>query len=422
MSNIAAMLAPGGVFLHNEARPVDGRRDERARPAVRAIAPRGDRHRARRAGAALRQRVAASQGEGSRRHRDRLDTAEVAEHAEPMARRSRSELGVHRRCQAWCGHRGAIDVACNSSAGGAPMPHAKLASSSRSRSSSRRSAPDPRLGWLSGDEQPRTDSTGLVIRQDQRAGTLSVFRAGRRDPILTQNARPDARPYLHPIAAPDGKGVVTEFSPEHHKHQTGLYWGFTRVNGRDYFHNPQGDYWRRVSATVTAGERRRGPLADGLRPARRGEERRPDRNRALVDARRERPVRARPRVARRGQDRRHDRQVRLRRAVPAHAVARGHAGRGRQRRAAAQRARRRPARDVDRRRRCRSRAASDLGARRDLRSSRQRRLSAGLARRWPVRRRRRRDRAPPTGRSRRARPKSSAIGSSSTPARSTTSS
>ena len=92
---------------------------------------------------------------------------------------------------------------------------------------------------------------GLVIRQDQRAGTLSVFRAGRRDPILTQNARPDARPYLHPIATPDGKGVVTEFSPDHHKHQTGLYWGFTRVNGRDYFHNPQGDYWRRVSVTVT---------------------------------------------------------------------------------------------------------------------------------------------------------------------------
>ena len=109
------------------------------------------------------------------------------------------------------------------------------------------------LGWLSGGEQPaRSTQTGLVIRQDQRAGTLSVYRAGRRDAILTQNARPDARPYLHPIAAPDGQGMVTEFSPEHHKHQTGLYWGFTRVNGRDFFHNPHGDYWRRVSMTVTA--------------------------------------------------------------------------------------------------------------------------------------------------------------------------
>ena len=136
------------------------------------------------------------------------------------------------------------------------------------------------MPWTSEANSRAPRRSGLVIRQDQRAGTLSVYRAGRRDPILTQNARPDARPYLHPIAAPDGKGVVTEFSPEHHQHQTGLYWGFTRVNGRDYFHNPQGDYWRRVSAHRHAGERRRGPLADGLRPARRGRERHPDRDRS----------------------------------------------------------------------------------------------------------------------------------------------
>ena len=108
------------------------------------------------------------------------------------------------------------------------------------------------LGWLARDQQTSVSpQKGLTIRQDERAGTLSVFRAGGSEPILTQNARPDARPYLHPIAAPDGKGQVTEFSPEHHKHQTGLYWGFTRLNGRDFFHNPTGDYWRRVSATVT---------------------------------------------------------------------------------------------------------------------------------------------------------------------------
>jgi putative membrane-bound dehydrogenase-like protein len=108
------------------------------------------------------------------------------------------------------------------------------------------------LGWLNvGEQLARSSARGLVIRQDERAGTLSVYRTGRREAILTQNARPDARPYLHPIAAPDGRGVVTEFSPAHHKHQTGLYWGFTRVNGRDFFHNPHGDYWRRVSTAVT---------------------------------------------------------------------------------------------------------------------------------------------------------------------------
>jgi putative membrane-bound dehydrogenase-like protein len=95
---------------------------------------------------------------------------------------------------------------------------------------------------------------GLRIEQDERAGTLSVYRGSQPAPILVQNARPDARPYLHPIAAPDGNGVLTEYRPAHHPHQTGLYWGFTRVNGRDYFHNPQADYWRRVSATVTQAQ------------------------------------------------------------------------------------------------------------------------------------------------------------------------
>ncbi|GAB2797052.1 hypothetical protein GCM10027275_48040 [Rhabdobacter roseus] len=94
------------------------------------------------------------------------------------------------------------------------------------------------------------EESTLRVRQDAAAGTIAIYRAGQTEPIVTQHARPDFRPYLHPIAAPDGKGVLTEYSPGHHKHQTGLYWGYTRVNGRDYFHNPQGDYWRRVSATV----------------------------------------------------------------------------------------------------------------------------------------------------------------------------
>ncbi len=91
----------------------------------------------------------------------------------------------------------------------------------------------------------------LTITQDQQGGTISVLRSGSTAPLVVQNTPADARPYLHPIAAPDGKGTLTELSPAHHKHQTGLYWGFTRLNGRDYFHNRQGDYWRRLSATVT---------------------------------------------------------------------------------------------------------------------------------------------------------------------------
>ncbi|MGC1240756.1 MAG: PVC-type heme-binding CxxCH protein, partial [Chryseosolibacter sp.] len=111
---------------------------------------------------------------------------------------------------------------------------------------------------VSGCDSKKTSDTesltsgpvSLRIEQDQDAGTISVYRPGSDKPVVTQNAKPDFRPYLHPIAAPDGKGVLTEYSPGHHKHQTGLYWGFTRVNGRDYFHNPAGDYWKRVSAEV----------------------------------------------------------------------------------------------------------------------------------------------------------------------------
>lgn len=100
------------------------------------------------------------------------------------------------------------------------------------------------------ESHPAPPGKGLRLVQDAKAGTIAVFRAGEKTPVVTQNAKPDFRPYLHPIVAPDGKGLLTEYSPGHHKHQTGLYWGFTRVNGRDYFHHPQGDYWRRVSAKI----------------------------------------------------------------------------------------------------------------------------------------------------------------------------
>ena len=94
----------------------------------------------------------------------------------------------------------------------------------------------------------------LRIVQDETAETISIFRGAEKTPILVQNARANFRPYLHPIISPDGKGVLTEYSPGHHKHQTGIYWGYTRVNGRDYFHHPDGDYWKRVSAKVIEGK------------------------------------------------------------------------------------------------------------------------------------------------------------------------
>jgi hypothetical protein len=89
-------------------------------------------------------------------------------------------------------------------------------------------------------ESVSDEPTTLMLEENLEEGTISIFRQGEKEPILVQNAKDDFRPYIHPIVAPDGKGLLTEYSPGHHKHQTGLYWGFTRVNERDYFHNPQG--------------------------------------------------------------------------------------------------------------------------------------------------------------------------------------
>jgi putative membrane-bound dehydrogenase-like protein len=111
---------------------------------------------------------------------------------------------------------------------------------------------------------------------------IKVFSDGGTSAVVTQNAKPDFRPYIHPILAPGTEVELTQFSPGHHKHQTGLYWGFTRVNGtgasaeelkkwfynpekpediqkkigRDFFHNPGEDHWQKVSSEVLVPEGR----------------------------------------------------------------------------------------------------------------------------------------------------------------------
>lgn len=111
-----------------------------------------------------------------------------------------------------------------------------------------------RIGFLASLGLTLAAAAPLVVREDPAANTLAVFRAGDPTPLFTQQAAPDTRPYLHPIVAPDGRGVLSEVSPAHHPHQTGWYWGLTRVNGRDYFHQRAGDHWRRVALNVLTRE------------------------------------------------------------------------------------------------------------------------------------------------------------------------
>lgn len=101
---------------------------------------------------------------------------------------------------------------------------------------------------------PIQESPHLRIEEDQEQGTLKIHKDGFEAPILIQNAQVDFRPFIHPLRSPDGKKILTEYSPGHHPHQTGIYWGITRINGRDYFHNPNGDYWKRVSYSILEKE------------------------------------------------------------------------------------------------------------------------------------------------------------------------
>ncbi|MDR0792442.1 MAG: PmoA family protein [Chitinophagaceae bacterium] len=94
----------------------------------------------------------------------------------------------------------------------------------------------------------------LSVKKDEAASAISIIKKGTKDTLLTQVAKIDERPYIHPINAPDGKGVFTQYRPGHHPHQTGLYWGLKMVNGRDYFMKWQSDYWKRVSANVITAE------------------------------------------------------------------------------------------------------------------------------------------------------------------------
>ncbi len=109
---------------------------------------------------------------------------------------------------------------------------------------------------------------------------LQILQVGNDKVVLTQSAKENHRPYLHPIMAPHSDAELTQYSPGHHKHQTGLYWGFTRVNGsgadeatlkkwfynrekpadiqaqigRDFFHHPADGYWKRVGMNVLIDE------------------------------------------------------------------------------------------------------------------------------------------------------------------------
>ena len=62
-----------------------------------------------------------------------------------------------------------------------------------------------------------------------RRGTVN--KADGNLPVLVQEAPEFGRPYIHPLHAPKGSGILTENVPGHHPWQHGLYVGLNDVNG-----------------------------------------------------------------------------------------------------------------------------------------------------------------------------------------------
>ena len=60
--------------------------------------------------------------------------------------------------------------------------------------------------------------------------------------LLEQHAAADHRAYIHPLMAPDGKGVYTENEPKHHPWQHGLYVGLHAVNGINFWEKEQNKF------------------------------------------------------------------------------------------------------------------------------------------------------------------------------------
>ena len=75
-------------------------------------------------------------------------------------------------------------------------------------------------------------TTAFALSARHTPDCISVQRGNADGTLLAiQQAGTDQRPYIHPLFAPDGVGVLTENAPPHHRWQHGLYVGLNDVNG-----------------------------------------------------------------------------------------------------------------------------------------------------------------------------------------------
>jgi methane monooxygenase PmoA-like len=87
-------------------------------------------------------------------------------------------------------------------------------------------------------------ATGAQIKAELTAGKLVVHSqlAGQSGwiELASYVMQTNSRPYLHPVRDPSGKVVLTEDRPADHTWQHGIFTGFHRVNGFNYWKEDEG--------------------------------------------------------------------------------------------------------------------------------------------------------------------------------------
>jgi len=93
---------------------------------------------------------------------------------------------------------------------------------------------------------------------------ISVMKPGMPGELVVQNAPADLRPFVHPLRAPDGDGVLTEDRPDHHPWQHGLYIGLNDVNGVGFWMEGLHEPCRETDGTLHPRPLEPPELSDGI--------------------------------------------------------------------------------------------------------------------------------------------------------------
>src|SRR5215211_7746680 len=90
-------------------------------------------------------------------------------------------------------------------------------------------------------QSPTSQPRLKLERTDQRLNIRARIRNSDSEfDLATFVMDPQLRPYLHPLRDPSGRVVLTEDRPADHPWQHGIFTGFHRVNGFNYWKEDEG--------------------------------------------------------------------------------------------------------------------------------------------------------------------------------------